>query len=329
MEKKAQPEVAAEVPTRTRSATGTEPPVRQQRRNTADEVIESGEIVERRSLVIRSQRPADFNAEPAELAIPPIAVAPKRSWRGLWLAAGLVLGVAAVMGMGAKPAAGASEGLAARAEMIATTLDGDARAALVRAEAIASSPVLRAAITTDASTLADMARDRDLMFQLERGDVIEVFQVRGDDRSLLLRLPADAAPLVAPAAGRTRIDTAKQALVSVASAVVTPDRTVAGEIVLSTRIDLTPVINRIAELATGATLTGLPEPIVLLASGAKPNVTVPIAVTTPASGKLVLAAVVPQATAPWAYACMGLSVLSIGMFAFSVVRARRPALSVT
>lgn len=325
MEKKAQPDVPAEASPRTRTATGTEPPARQPRRNTVDDVIESGEIIERRSLVIRSQRPADFNEEPTELAIPPLDVAPTRSWRGLWLAAGIVLGVVAVMGLGAKPEAGAGDALAARAEMIATTLDGEARAALVRAEAIASSPVLRAAITTDASTLADMARDRDLTFQLGTGDVIEVFQVRGTDRSLLLRLPADAAPLVAPAAGRTRIDTAKQALVTVASAVVTPDRAVAGEIVLSTRIDLTPVINRIAEHASGAQLTGLREPVVLLASGAKPNVTVPIAVNTPAAGKLTLAAVVPQATASWAYACMGLSVLSIGMFAFSVVRARRAA----
>src|SRR5688500_14410740 len=170
VEKKPQPEGATEPQARMRAAAGTKPPTRQHH-NPADDVIESGEIVERRSLVIRSQKPADFNDGPTELAIRPVDIEHKRSWRGLWVAAAIIFGVAAAMGFVTKPVASASDALVARAEMIGTTLDGEARAALVKAEAIASSPVLRAAITTDARTLADMVRDRDLTFQLERGDV--------------------------------------------------------------------------------------------------------------------------------------------------------------
>src|SRR5688572_18338782 len=149
-------------PQRTRTAAGTLPPNR--RRNTADDVIESGEIeTDRRSLVIRSQKlPAvDWNEGPTELSVPALVAVPrKRNWRMLLLAGAIVLGIAAVaLVLRAKPDGTAVNALEARAEMIGSTLDGEARAVLVRAEAMATSPMLRAAVETDASTLANMARD--------------------------------------------------------------------------------------------------------------------------------------------------------------------------
>ena len=319
-------DVSPPSPVRSRTAAGT-PPIRpaRQRRNPADEVIESGEIPEKRSLVVRSTTTAtDWSDDATEISAIP---AQPRRRHVVWLAAAIACGIAAaVLLLRGKPGVASSAALESRAEMIGTTLDGEARAAMVRVEAIAASPVLRAAIETDPSTLADMARDHDVVFPLQRGDVIEVFQVTGETRTLMLRLPAGARPLVPPAAGQTRIEAHDHGVVVVANAPVTKGVAgVAGELVLSTPIDLAPVASRISEHASGAVLEGLGEPIVLLAGGATPNVTLPITTTSPVAGALALAASVPLPTQDrtYAWACMGAALLLLSIFAVSAVRARR------
>lgn len=313
-------------PMRARTAAGTAPPRPSwQRRNPADDAIESGEIVERRSLVVRSQTASSaWHDESTEVTAPPV---PQRRRRVLWLATAIACGVVAgVLLRLATPGAANTAALETRAEMIGTTLEGEARAAMVRAEAIAASPVLRAGIATDASTLADMAREHDLVFPLQRGEVIEVFQVTGGNRALLLRLPAGARALVPPAAGHTRIAARDHGVVVVAKAAVAQDHAgIAGEIVLSTPVDLAPVARRISEHASGAVLEGLGEEIVLVEGGATPNVTLPITTTSPVEGTLSLAASVPLPTAnrTYAWACMGVALLLLSIFAVSAIRARR------
>jgi hypothetical protein len=321
-----------------RTATGTAPPLTRQRRPSADEGIESGEIVERRSLVIRSQPVPviEWSESPTDVTAPPISEPTARPWRLAAIPAAIVFAILAVVfTLRSGPNRANIEALESRAELLATTLDGDARAAIVRAEAIAASPVLRAAIDTDASTLADMARDRDMAFSLRPNDVIEIYQVSAGKRSLLLRVPADAEPLEETAAGQARIDETAGRVMIVASAAIGNGRTpVAGQLVIATPVDLVNITKRIAEHATGAQLVGMDKPIVLAASPTAPNaatpapnVTIPIAAKTPVAGTLSLAAFVPVsgASSIWAWLCI---TLSAGLFATFVIlhrRARREA----
>ncbi|HEY5926161.1 MAG TPA: hypothetical protein VIV11_30960 [Kofleriaceae bacterium] len=314
-----------------RTAAGTAPPRTRPHRTTLDDVIETGEIVEKRSLVVRSQKVPviDWNEGPTEIEAPPLAPVPVRNWRVLWLAGAIVMGIAGiVLATRTNPSAKNIPALEARAELLGTTLDGEARAAMVRAEAIATSPVLRAAIETDASTLADMARDRDVAFPLQAGDVLEVYQWRAGERTLMLRLPKDARSIEAPAAGQVRLESANARVVVVATAAIANERSkIAGELVLATPVELRAVAKRIGEAAAGASIVGLPEPVVLVANAGTPNVTIPIPAKTPTAGTLALSAVVLEAGGSgsvFAWICMTLSALLLAGFAVLTVRARNP-----
>ena len=141
-------------------------------------------------------------------------------------------------------------GLQAAAEMIGTTLDGEARAAQVRVEAIASSSMLRTAIDTDAQTLADMARDKDIVFPVEHGEVLEVVQIRNNTRTTMLRIPATAAKLDPSTSGATRVESHGATVVAVANAPITkPGSGMSGEVVISVPLDLEPIKKRVATLA--------------------------------------------------------------------------------
>jgi hypothetical protein len=313
-----------------RSASGSTPPQNRPRRQSAeDERIESGEIVERRSLVIRSQPVpvVEWTETPTEITVAPVKPrARSSSSPRLAVLAGAVgfAALAIVLTLRSGPSSSKIAALESRADLLATTLDGDARAAIVRAEAIAASPVLRAAIDTDATTLADMARDRDMSLSLREHDVVEIYQVRAGKRALLLRLPATAAPLQAPVAGQARIDGAANRVVVVASAAIANGRSaVAGELVLSTPVDLVNITKRIAEQTDGAQLVGMQKPIVLEQSASAPNVTIPIEAKTPVAGSLSLAAFVPSGASSgslWAWLCM---TISAGLFATFVILQRR------
>ena len=314
-----------------RTANGTAPPPRRSTRPTLDDVIESGEIVERRSLVIRSQKApvVEWNEGPTDIALPPLTAEPVRKWRLLLLAGAIVMGVIGiVLAVRAQPAKSGVAALGTRAEMLATTLDGAARAALVRAEAIAMSPVLRIAIETDASTVVDLAHERADVFPLQANEVLEIYQVRAGKRELMLRLPAKARELEATAAGQARLESVAERVVVVATAAIANERSkIAGELVLSTPVELTAASKRIGEAATGASIVGLAEPVVLIGSKAAPNVTVPIPATTPTAGSLALAAVVEQAgggSSVLAWICMTLSALMLAGFAVLQLRARNP-----
>lgn len=272
---------------------------------------------------------AEWNDIATEITTTPVAPRKRLPLRLAAIPAAVVFAVLAViLTLRAGPSGSKLEALESRGELIATAIDGDARAAIVRAEAIAASPVLRAAIDTDANTVADMARDRDMALSLRDHDIVEIYQLRAGKRSLLLRLPANAPPLDAPAAGQARVDEATNRLVVVASAAIANGRSaVAGELVLATPVDLVSVTKRIAEQASGAQLVGMRKPVVLAPSNSAPNVTVPISAKTPVAGTLALAAFVPSsgASSIWAWLCM---TISAGLFATFVIlhrRARRNA----
>ena len=295
------------------------------RKNGADEPIESGEIVERRSLVVRSK--VEWNEGPTEVAAPPLEMPNQRNWRWLWLAGAVLWGIAAAtVAIRAQPDRSSVGPLEARAEMLATTLDAEARAIQVRAEAIATAPALRNAIETDAVTLANMVRDRDVSFALRPGEELEVYQWQGGQRALMLRLPQTAKPLAAPAAGQARLEAANDRVVVTTTATVTNGQAkIAGELALSSPVDLAGVTKRIAEHADGATLVGLGQPVVLVKSNAAANLTIPIAAKTPAAGPLELKASISEGGGSFAFAWvfMTIAVLLLATFAVTTVRARR------
>lgn len=148
----------------------------------------------------------------------------------------------------------------AEAEKLATALDAEARALHMRADGIATMPMLRAAIGTDAGTLKDMAAS-ELVLAPGKNEVLELFQLGVDGKSeSLLRLPAGA-PRQQPLPGRdTRVELRQGRIVITASAVVSPlyrARAAGGSIVITNELDLTGLKRRLAPHVVQAGLRGL------------------------------------------------------------------------
>ena len=99
----------------------------------------------------------------------------------------IVLVVVARVGVSATHQASAS-GIDTEASRMAAAIDSSARAAQLRADGIAATPMLRAAIVSDGATIADVVR-----ITGKPGEVIEFFQVRDKVPTTVLKLPADAA----------------------------------------------------------------------------------------------------------------------------------------
>jgi hypothetical protein len=259
-----------------------------------DEQIHQGEIEAPRSMIVRSTPSMEMpKIEIAEekLAPAPTAAPPRQYPRartagvrrssilpivlGLALAAGGVIGALLLVGKSKSTTSSGSTSqtdqhrlaLQAAAQFIGTSLDADAKAALVRAEAMASSSMLRAGILTDAQTLQDMAKDKDVVFRLGPGDAVEVVQVRDGNRLPLLRIPSDGT-LDAPAVGKTKLALRDGAPIMIANAEIAAQQGVSGEVVLASPIDLEPMKKRVAGHAVEATITGLGAPIVLAKTNA-------------------------------------------------------------
>ena len=258
-----------------------------------DEVIQSGEIAEPRSRIVRATTPAagvptqgyaDAGDLPGEMTVAPARA--RAIGRVIWLAAAALLALAAialwlaVATPTAKPTAKpvASDGadriaLQGAADLVGMTLDAETRALEVRANAMASSSMLRAAIDTDATTLADMVRDKDVQFPLRTGEALEIFQVRDGKRTLLLRLPGGAHALQAPAPGTSQLVRGTRGLTVIADAAIPGESPGSGgELVLSGPADLGPIEGRLTEHAITASLVGL-GPAIPLVTARTPGAT--------------------------------------------------------
>lgn len=282
-----------------------------------DDVIHSGEI-QPRSLIIKSNpsipkieaeiAKVQIKEDPTEPVVPPPrpAAPAHRRLRIGWLLAAVGAGAAAavlmVVDSNRPAAAAASTGpqtaeLQAVVQFIGTTFDADARAAMVRAEAIASNPVLRAGVETDAQTLLDMAHDSDVTFPIKGAEVVEVFQVQNGQRTSMLRLPKTAAALQAPPQGKTKLVAGDGELVVIADAAV-QKRTgqgVEGEIALAVPLDLNAVRKRVAPNVTGATLVGLGTPVTLVPSTAAGGEHIKLPIETEGKAPLTLDATIAGA----------------------------------
>ena len=287
-----------------------------------DNVIASGEI-KPRSLVIRSTL-TGLPLEPAPVAAATPPIVPTRQLGWLWLVAAAVPTLAVIILTVARPAQGVvavpTTDLEAMAELIGTTFDGDVRAVQVRAEAIASSSMLRAGIETDAQTLANMSRDRDVVFPISKTESLEVIQIRDGARLSLLQLH-QAAPITPPARGTARLEVRGDVpTVVVDTAVTTQSGAIGGELVLSAPIDLARVKTHLPARALSATITGFATPIVLVgtAGAAGSQISLPIhttLATTPPLLLTTLVAAAPIADQPmWYRASRGIGAALAALF---------------
>jgi hypothetical protein len=280
-----------------------------QLRYTEDEVVASGEIQVRRSLIIRSSQPAiEIPEEQTELSgpppPPPRPMARKRSpLRHLWLVGALVAGAGAVVVPSLeKPTIvsvthePSTRELELTGTMLGSLVDNDQSQTLGRAEVVAQSPMIRAAIVTDAATLADMAADNDMTFPLAPGQVLEVQQVIDGARATLLHLPKDAAPLGEITAGSAKLVVRDGVLGTLAGAPVQSSQpNVSGVVATWRPLDVAAVVTRLKDQTSGASLDGIGARIELVPHGAPPTTTVKVASAT-APTLTIAATLVPLTT---------------------------------
>jgi hypothetical protein len=310
-----------------------------------DDVIQSGEIAPRSRVVRSSSRPIGIESDDATEPVavrtftPPIIVTRSKKVPPIvWLVAAVAPILAAIALRFAHPAVTkpapitSSADVDALAQLAGTLFDGEARAAKARADAIASSSMLRAGIQTDAKTLQNMANDQDLVFPLNAGESIELYQGTGAAHVALLTLPANAKELAVPPAGTALLRVNGSAVeVVVGATISTTSGSSGGELALAAPIDLHSLQNRPSKL-TGIALTGGATPIAL--GGGQPAaggtlVTTPITTAFAKGPSLAIAATV-AAIAPVAsggdildkagYACAALATLFLIMFAVSLFR---------
>jgi serine/threonine protein kinase len=181
----------------------------------------------------------------------------------------------------------------AAAKELTSTVRDAVRAAHLRADAVASTPMLRAAIETDAATLRDMA-GQDFLFTPKTGEVLEVFQLREPGVQSLLRIPATARAIAPITGNETRIEAAGEQLTVVASApIATQQATIGGALAIAVPVELGPIKERVAAHAARATLVGFASPITLAgtsSSGAGTPVSIPV-VLEGVPGSLAISAV--------------------------------------
>ncbi|MCX5748015.1 MAG: serine/threonine-protein kinase [Proteobacteria bacterium] len=152
----------------------------------------------------------------------------------------------------------------ADAEKIAAAIEAASRSAHMKADGYASTPMLRAAIETDAATIKDLAQ-HEYVFAVGKNETIEIFQLHNGTSTSLLRLPTTGQKLVALKPQETHLDGNGKELVVTASAPVSGQKAnVAGVLELATPVDLGPTIRGLAEHATRVTLEGAGKEIVLL-----------------------------------------------------------------
>jgi len=275
---------------------------------------------------------------PAEAVALP-ALPPRRSLRVLWLLAAVLSGAAGTGAMyledQTRTAARqlVSSALDGDAEMLGSLIDTEIRGAHLRADGVAAMPMLRAAIETDAATLKDMAGS-DFIFTPRRGEVLELFQIRGSGApASVLRIPDSAAAIPAMPGNRTRVvKTGDQITIVVGAPIARTRAGISGSVALATPVDLSPLKRRIADHARSAALIGLGTPLQLAgataAAAAGPAITIPVTLGPDLEiGEIALTAVVaPPAMRPelriGGLASWGLAGVLLALFVATLFRRR-------
>jgi serine/threonine protein kinase len=263
---------------------------------------------------------------------------PERRSTVLWLVGAMTAAVVAigvtvaaqiVSSAGERTAAAA---LTADAERISSAFDAAARSAHMRADGIATTPMLRAAIETDAATLNDLANN-EMIFTANKGEALEVFQFRGPRTTTLLRLPRTAPALPALKGRETRLRLDGRDATIIASAPISGyQANLVGGLVISMPVDLAAVRRALDDHAVRATLTGLGSDLVLAGSAGTASGDAPVRLAVPSGGDwsagsaMLVATPKRPAGLPWAMPVRNMSggLAALLLLGFVVSLVRRP-----
>ena len=221
---------------------------------------------------------------------------------------------------------------------IGRAVDATARVAHDRAAAIAGTTMMRAAILTDAATVADMMTS-EFRLELAPGEIVELYQSHDATLETLIRVPETAAALPRRKDDTTTIQLDSSSLRVVAGAHIERlkdgagyDAAKAGLFVLAVPVDLGAISRRLSEHAVDATLSESGPSVHLvrqLAVAAGELVRIPVPTRT---GKLTLTAAPRLTTARVRWVdVVRTTALAVGgamLIAFTVIavlRRRRPA----
>jgi hypothetical protein len=237
--------------------------------------------------------------------------APRRWHRG-WLALAALAGAAAAASVPYRSARDdartrAADELTASAGRIGARLAGHLRAVRARADGIAQTPMLRAAIDTDAATMQDMIA-KEALFTPGDGEVIECFRWRGERAASLVRVPAGVAALPALRGGEVRLEAIGDGVRATASARLVPlyeqGGGAAGAVVIAQPIDAASLARELPHGVARASLRGLGAEVALRDSS-EPDLdelAIPIAIDADAGRgvpPIVLAAALPARGMTW------------------------------
>lgn len=227
-------------------------------------------------------RPLGRDSQPMPYAVPivePLPVVPativalpdppRRRSNPVWLVAAIVAAAAGAALLVADPqgTAGADPNLAlvkGDADKLAAAIESATRAAQLRADGLAQTPMLRAAIETDVATVNDMFKN-EFSLKLGPGDTFELLQKHDGELATMLEVPPSAKLAVrADHQPRLRVVNPSGLEVGVSTAVTSQRGSEIGAVALGTRIDLAPAIAQLGSHVVGAELRGLDAPMVLV-----------------------------------------------------------------
>jgi len=272
------------------------------------------------------------------LSTMPVSViaTPRRRPSLLWLIAAFLAAVAAAgsIAYGRQRAEDADDkrALGEAADRIASLVDSTARGARARIDNLALTPMLRAAIDTDAATIKDVV-EQEGVFTVGKGETLEVFQLRGGASVSVYRLPLTASALPTVDAGETRMQADGQDLDVVASAAVHGTRGIAGVIALRVPVDLTPAKHALGNRVAFASVSGAGADVVLTGAAHAEGKQLSVAIPTsdPGARSLSLIAVSQRSARKAAWlrpvrdASIGLAALFLLVYTVGLVGVLRPS----
>lgn len=228
-----------------------------------------------------------------------------------------------------KEAAAAFDGDAQR---LATAIDTASRSARMRAEGIATAPMVRAAIETDAATMKDLAR-AEYIFSISPREALEVFQLPNATQSLptsVLRIPESASPVALPVDGDTQLAITNGALTVVEAASITGySSKISGKVAIRAAVDLSLSKQLLLNHAATAALVGPMSRIELVpAHNAAAGTLRTIDLQRNKNGVFSLvaapiAAAAPAWIVPARLGCIAIAGLFVLVYGLALLRARR------
>jgi hypothetical protein len=220
------------------------------------------------------------------------------------------------------------------ARAISAALETAVHTAQLRVDGLASAPMLRAAIETDAATIADLAHDEKLIAPAQR-EVMEIFQKRDGQTASVLRIPRDAAAITVRGERDARVETdGTELFVIVATPIAGSHTQIGGTLAMSVPLDLAPIQRMLDGRVETAAIAGL-GPEVRLVGPRRPLLGAALRVPIPPAGDSTPSLALVVGTKPTGgdarsavslpYVSLALALAALAGFVFARIRARESA----